>query len=135
MTRQEFERRFRELVRRQATAIDNPGSVACDDCRRCNASTFCTRSSDLVRCHYCSDCERSVDCTHCHAGRDLIGCSHCERCERCVGSAYLGHCVDCRDCQYCFGCVGLAGAEFHVLNERYDRSAYFKLVADLRRSL
>ncbi|MBI4950431.1 MAG: hypothetical protein HY908_00210 [Myxococcales bacterium] len=135
MTRSEFERAFAELLRRQGADLGNPGSVACEDCRRCTACTFCRASTDLLRCHYCVGCERSVDCTHCHGSRDLIGCNHCERSERCVGSAYLGNCVDCRDCHYCFGCVGLAGAEFHVLNQRYDRSAYFALVAELRREL
>jgi hypothetical protein len=55
--------------------------------------------------------------------------------ERCVGSAYLVRSVGCNGCTYCFGCVGLSKRDFHVLNERYDRAAYFELTARLAREL
>jgi hypothetical protein len=31
--------------------------------------------------------------------------------------------------------VGLAGKDFHILNEKYDRNAYFALVAKLQKEL
>ena len=39
------------------------------------------------------------------------------------------------DCEYCFGCVGLDNKSFHILNEPYDRQAYFALVNALGRQL
>jgi hypothetical protein len=39
------------------------------------------------------------------------------------------------ECNYCFGCVGLTRADFHILNEPYDRSEYFKIVKALTRAL
>ncbi len=80
------------------------------------------------------DSERCSDCNHCHDSVDLLRCNHATGCTRCVASAYVERCVDCTDCQYCFGCVGLSRAEFHILNEPYDRQAYFELTAKLRKS-
>jgi hypothetical protein len=39
------------------------------------------------------------------------------------------------DCTYCFGCVGLAGVDFHILNEPFERSVYFEATARLARQL
>jgi hypothetical protein len=64
-----------------------------------------------------------------------LGCQHCLDCERCTTSAYLVRSVGCRGCSYCFGCVGLSGCDFHVLNVRYDRAAYFELTRRLAREL
>jgi hypothetical protein len=36
---------------------------------------------------------------------------------------------------YCFGCVGLSGADFSILNQRYEREAYFATVRRLLREL
>ena len=60
---------------------------------------------------------------------------HCKACRRCTRSAYLEHCQDCSDCEYCFGCVGLDKKAFHILNDPYDRQAYFTLVSQLSRQL
>jgi hypothetical protein len=135
MNAAEFERAFRELLRSQQSSDDNTGCVSIENCIRCRDCTFCKGSIDLLRCHYCFDSERCVDCTHCRLSQDLFGCTHMTGCSRCSRSAYLERCVDCRDCNYCFGCVGLSGRDFHILNEPYDRSAYFKLTAELSRSL
>ena len=135
MSPEEFERAFRALLGQREARADNPGCVACDDCEGCRDSTFCKRSAGLVRCHYCVESERCIDCTHCRSGLDLMGCNHCTRCQRCSRSAYLERCLDCSDCNYCFGCVGLSGCEFYILNERYDRRAYFERVGELTRSL
>jgi hypothetical protein len=61
--------------------------------------------------------------------------SHLLESSRCRDSAYLVYCTDCADCTYCFGCVGLRGKDFHILNERYDRDAYFQTVAQLASEL
>jgi hypothetical protein len=38
-------------------------------------------------------------------------------------------------CTYCLGCVGLSHKDFHILNQPYDRSAYFELSRQLLREL
>jgi hypothetical protein len=43
--------------------------------------------------------------------------------------------VDCSGCTYCFGCVGLSRKDFHILNQPYDRSTYFKITSKLTRDL
>jgi len=55
--------------------------------------------------------------------------------ERCTQSAYLVRCVGLAGCSYCFGCVGLSHKDFHILNEPYDRSAYFALTNQLAQAL
>jgi hypothetical protein len=44
-------------------------------------------------------------------------------------------CIGCVGSTYCFGCVGLHKKDFHILNEPYDRAAYFAKVAALSREL
>ena len=135
MTRAEFEARSRELLAAHHERKDNTRCVECLGCESCVESTFCRASKALVSCHYCVDCERCASCTHCRDSRDLRGCSHCVSCERCSSSSYLIKSVDCHGSSYCFGCVGLSGKDFHVLNEPYDRSAYFALTTRLAREL
>jgi hypothetical protein len=55
--------------------------------------------------------------------------------ERCVGSAYLVRSVGCSGCTYCFGCVGLSKRDYFILNERYEKAAYFEMIARLGRDL
>jgi len=43
--------------------------------------------------------------------------------------------VGCSGCTYCFGCVGLSRRDFYILNEPYDRAAYFETTARLVRDL
>lgn len=66
---------------------------------------------------------------------DLLACNHVSASTRCVRCAYVESCIDCTDCQYCFGCVGLSNAEFHILNEPYERKIYFELVTRLSRQV
>lgn len=64
-----------------------------------------------------------------------MGCQHCIDSESCLGSSYLVRCVSLSGCAYAFGCVGLAGRDFHILNEPYDRSSYFEITRRLMREL
>jgi hypothetical protein len=43
-------------------------------------------------------------------------------------------CKDMSECNYCFGCVGLSRKDFHILNVKYSRSDYFKLVNQLKKA-
>lgn len=52
-----------------------------------------------------------------------------------MGCSYLVRCAAMAQCTYCFGCVGLSHKDYHILNQPYDRSAYFALSQALMRKL
>jgi hypothetical protein len=135
MTPSEFETRLRELMRAQSAVVENAHSIECYGCERCLLCTFCRDSKSLTRCHYCTACSSSSDCSHCRSCTSCMGCSHCVASDRCTESAYLVKCVGLSHCSYCFGCVGLSQRDFHILNEPYDRSAYFALTTQLAQSM
>lgn len=132
---QQFEARYLELLRSHAQGHDNDGSVNCEHCRGCTACTFCRHSQHLVRCHYCVECEQCTECSHCHASRGLLACHHCTDTQSSIGSSYLVRCAGMAQCNYCFGCVGLSHKDYHILNQPFDRSAYFELSRRLMRQL
>lgn len=135
MTPADFEQRFAELVRAHASTTANVNCIGCKRCERCADSTFLEDCKSVVRSNYCTGCVDCTDCSHTTGSTACLGCSHCERCERCVSSAYLVRCTGCSGCTYCFGCVGLSKKDFHILNEPYDRQAYFAKVAELRKAM
>jgi hypothetical protein len=135
MTPAEFEDRLTKLTRAHERATANVQCVACETCERCVDSTFLKGCTNVARSHYCTDCADCTECSHTSSSNGCLSCSHCERCERCIGCAYLVRCIACSGCTYCFGCVGLSKKDFHILNEPYERQAWFTKVAELRRML
>jgi len=135
MTPSEFEARLRELLAAYRSATENVACIECAGCRKCVRSTFCRGSEGLVACHYCNDCTDCTDSAHCTSCQHCLGCSHCLKCSDCTQSAYLTRCVGLSGCSYCFGCVGLQNKDFHILNERFERSAYFAATSELMRGL
>lgn len=133
MTPSELDTRLRDLLKTHASATGNACCIECMGCERCVRSTFCHDSKRLVRCHYCADCADCADSAHCRSCTGLSSCTHCIESRGCLGSAYLARCVDLVGCSYCFGCVGLVEVDFHILNERYERSEYFALTSTLLR--
>ena len=73
--------------------------------------------------------------THCKACRRCHSSAYCQECTACSDSNYLVHCTDCFECDYCFGCVGLSKKEFHILNKKYSRGDYFRIVGELKKQL
>lgn len=120
---------------RGGASEDDPENFRCTDCVDCVACRFCTSCERCSNCTYCDACSDCADCTQ---SRECIACADCSQsnlsayCER---SSYLTLCLDCEGCVQCFGCVGLTDAEFHILNQPYKRSVYFKKVAELRKLL
>ena len=130
-----FERRLAELVKRQATDAANTASYKLDHCERCSNCVFCTRCDRCYKCSYCTECSSSSHLTHCTR---VISCHHVSNsfdCTACTGSAYLTMCRDMSECNYCFGCVGLGRKDFHILNEPFERTEYFKIVGELKKQL
>jgi hypothetical protein len=135
MSRREFEAERQRLIRAFAANEENPGSVSCEACRRCVSCMFCSGCEECYRCTHCRGCQASSHLTHCV---DCTGCHDCAYCissENCTRSNYLVLCRSCSECTYCFGCVGLAKADFHILNVKYTRTEYFRIVKALEEEL
>lgn len=135
MSRREFEAELQRLLRAYASEEENPGSVQCESCRRAVSCMFCTDCEECYRCTHSKGCRSSTHLTHC---TDCVGCHDCAYCvasENCTRSNYLVSCRACSECSYCFGCVGLAKQDFHILNVKYTRSEYFRIVRSLEKEL
>jgi hypothetical protein len=135
MSRGEFEAELQRLLRAYASDAENPGSIQCKRCRRSVSCMFCTDCEECYRCTHSKGCKASTHLTHC---TDCTGCHDCAYCvssENCTRSNYLVLCRSCSECSYCFGCVGLTKQDFHVLNVKYTRSEYFRIVRALEEEL
>ncbi len=135
MSRREFEAELDRLVRAYARDEENPGSISSEGCRRCVGCTFCRDCEECHRCTHCSGCRSSSYLTQCVDCTGLHDCAYCVQCENCTRSNYLVLCKSCSECTYCFGCVGLAKADFHILNVKYKRTEYFRIVKALEEQL
>jgi hypothetical protein len=135
LTADEFEARYRELLRSFESSTANDRCVQCEACRGCTQCTFCRHSQHLVRCHYCVECAECTDSSHCEASRGLLSCQHCTDTQSSTRCSYLVRCASMTQCTYCLGCVGLSHKDFHILNQPYDRSTYFALSRELLRQL
>lgn len=135
MTREEFVTKLAALEREYAHTAENPGSYGCRDCEKSANCMFCEGCRSCYRCNYCVDCSGCSECTKCEHCEDCNRCAYCVESKGCTGSQYLIKCVSCSDCTYCFGCVGLVRAEFHILNEAYDRKTFFEITKRLAKEL
>lgn len=124
-----------EETREGAPEGEDPENFRCTDCVDCVACRFCTSCERCSNCTYCDACGDCADCTQSRECTACAECSHSSVSAYCEKSSYLTLCLDCDACVQCFACVGLSGAEFHILNQPYKRSAYFKKVAELRKLL
>jgi hypothetical protein len=131
MSRRTFEAELEKLLRAWARDDSNPGSVQCQRCRRCTSCMFCVDCEECYRCTHSQGCRASTHLTHCVDCTGCHDCAYCIQSENCTRSSYLVLSRGCSECTYCFGCVGLAGKDFHVLNVKYTRSEYFRIVASL----
>jgi hypothetical protein len=135
MDPREFRKRLDELEHAFDADPANVKGHSLRDCKRCSSCVFCEECVRCHKCSYCKGCEGSTNLTHC------VGCTACHNlansveCSGCTSSAFLVLSRDLTECNYCFGCVGLSRKDFHILNEKFDRSTYFKMVADLSAAL
>jgi hypothetical protein len=135
MSRRDFEAERQRLLREFAGESANPGSVSCSGCRRCVSCMFCEGCEECYRCTHSRGCRASTHLTHCVDCTGCHDCAYCTASENCTRSNYLVLCRSCSECTYCFGCVGLAKADFHVLNVKYTRAEYFRIVKALEAEL
>ncbi len=135
MSRRQFEAEYQRLLRAAVEAGENPGSFSCQDCRRCANCMFCVACDGCYHCTHSNRCRDSAHLTHCDDCESCNACAYCARCAHCTGSSYLVMCQSCSDCTYCFGCVGLSKKDFHILNVKYTKTEYFRIVKALRAEL
>jgi len=135
MSRREFEAELQRLLRAYASEEENPGSLQCQGCRRSVNCMFCTDCEECYRCTHSRGCRSSTHLTHCVDCTGCHDCAYCVASENCTRSNYVVMCRSCSECSYCFGCVGLAKKDFHILNVRYTRSEYFRIVKSLEKEL
>ncbi len=135
MSARQFEAERQRLLREFGEDAGNPGSFSCQGCRQCANCMFCV---DCAGCYHCTHCTRCQDCSHCTHAEDCRGCHGCAYCVRssnCSGSSYLTLCHACSDCTYCLGCVGLQKKDFHILNVKYGKTEYFRILKALQAEL
>lgn len=135
MDAREFERALKELRSAYQSAAENPQGYQLKDCRHCGSCMFCTSCENCYRCTHCTGCINCSNSTHCDGCEACHSSAYCVDSQNCVGCKYLEACEACADCTYCFGCVGLSRKDFHILNEPYPRTEYFKTVEKLRKQL
>jgi hypothetical protein len=128
-----FERALAALTQaQQAEQAASSTSYKAQDSTRCISCTFVTGCEDCFKCTYCTACARCSDCTQCRECTDCHTSTYCVQSKNCYKSSYLIRSERCYECVFCFGCVGLIGEEFCILNKRYRRDTYFKIVAELK---
>ncbi|WP_242346567.1 caib/baif family protein [Anaeromyxobacter terrae] len=135
MSRREFEAELQRLLREYAGDASNPGSIHCEGCQRCTSCMFCVDCVECYRCTHSRGCRSSSHLTHCVGCEGCHDCAYCVESENCTQSSYLVLSRACSECTYCFGCVGLAKKDFHILNVKYSRTEYFRIVKSLQEEL
>lgn len=108
-------------------------------------------------CYMCFHVEGAQDCAYMYDEivntKDCFDCTHIQDCELCYNTMSASECynVDCSwwttgssDCMYCFclqgskncfGCVYAQHKEFYILNQPYQKTEYFKKVAEIKDDL
>jgi hypothetical protein len=135
MTRRQFESEHQRLLRQFGESGDNPGSFSCQGCSNCASCMFCVDCDGCYRCTHSTRCKDGSHLTHCEDCENCHGSAYCVRSRNCTGSSYLVLCVSCSESTYCFGCVGLQKKDFYVLNVKYTRNEYFRIVKALREEM
>lgn len=97
--------------------------------RNCYLGSGTHYSEDVYYSRYCMRLASCVDCLDVEKSELLYECVFCEQCYDC---AYCELVFNSHDC---FGCIGRNHAEYEILNEKFEKSAYFKKVAQLKTEL
>lgn len=132
MRKEDFVLELRRLQSAHEVSRANVGCVSVNDCAACIDCVFCNGCERCFRSRYCDKCVDSVQLTHCKSCNRCRQSAYLVECSDCSNSNYLYYSNSCSDCDYCFGCVGLLKKEFHILNQKYSRGEYFRIVAELK---
>jgi hypothetical protein len=79
----------------------------------------------------CVDCSYITICEHCYELIDSNMCFNAFFSQCCSNSNNLSHCYDMENCSFCSYCVGLVNASYCILNEIYEKEAYFKKLEEI----
>lgn len=117
-----------------------------DDC----TGNFIVNSKNA---RYCFDVKKLWDCSYCAQvidGKDSYDVNYCEYFELCYEylgfdnnynvkfSLISGNCKDCdytdfcQNCHDLFGCISVRNGGFCILNKKYEKEEYLKIVKDLK---
>ena len=59
---------------------------------------------------------------YCYDARFCFSTAHCR---------FIQYCAYLQNCHYCFGCCGLVNEDYCILNKKYSKEEYEKLVAEI----
>ena len=147
LTSQEIKAGFEELTlhvpRVYAYATDSENFIGnyihnsknayfCFDVKECEDVGYLLESKNLRDSYDISILEDSEMCYEVSSAHVLNNCNFCFMC---VSSSDLEYCEFVMNSKHCFGCISLNHREYHILNEPYSKSAYFKKVAEIKDEL
>lgn len=79
-------------------------------------------SFDLTQTHWCEKVYECIDSFQCHNSFNLNYCSRL---------LDAGYCENCSDSNHLFGCYDLTGQEYCLLNKKYSKEEYEKMVKEI----
>ncbi len=97
-------------------------SVVVEKCQDC---MYISHSNSLRDCYdssFLHDCELCYECLDSNKLYACIGCQSCQN------SSDLIYCYDLIGCKNCVGCYGLRNKQYHIMNEAYNKEAYFEKI-------
>lgn len=102
------------------------------DVGECQDSGYLLETKDL------RDCWDITVLEHGELNYQISSCyimNNCNFCFFCVDSSNVeyGECLF--NCQDCFGCIALHRKQYYILNQPYEKEAYFKRVAEIKDQL
>ena len=144
--RSKIQAQFEALARREPrphvlfSRAENCTGNCITEARNCRECFFVRNAEDLYNCfslrgkqasrdchdvsYFGTNLELAYECTVC--GSNSYQLRFCHDCWD--GSSDLLYCDMCLGCEHCFGCVGLRKKSYCVLNRRYTREEYERLV-------
>lgn len=105
---------------------------------------FCFDVNESQDCFYSSEILKSTDCCDMDIGEFAVGnydvtsafkLQNSFVCNQCWESSDLEYCEDVFRSHHCFGCVYLNHKSFYILNEPFEKEAYFKKTAEIKKIL
>ena len=102
---------------------------------------FCFDTNESQDCLYSSEILQSTDCCDMDIGEFAVGnydatsafkLQNSQFCAQCWESSDLEYCEMVFRSHHCFGCVYLNHKSFYILNEPYEKEAYFKKIAEIK---
>jgi hypothetical protein len=105
---------------------------SCYDVKESESSAYLNEGWKAFECY---DTGFFGECTECYECMIAYQQNNCLFCWYCFGSSNLEYSEYCMSCQDCFGCFNLSHKQYYILNKPYEKEAYFKEVARIKKEL